>query len=205
MEDTIHSPKSVNRGLSCKSPREQDAALYWPSLIWFLREMHIFMTHISSQKDFCMTYQGCVCGYRISYEKQMIWEYICHHRQILKALYTFGKMSVNEFIIYKNQLISFKKKLPLPDSFLFSNTIISSSRRELLVPYLYLFMCNPSLVWSQDQNLTLLFVPFSLVFMSHLTNFCSIVWFCMTYQVWTWEQKTDVFCSQVHTWYKHTV
>ena len=45
--------------------------------------------------------------------------------------------------------------------------------------YLYLFMCNASFVRSQDQNMTLLFVHFSVVFISHLTNFCSLLCSCM--------------------------
>ena len=45
--------------------------------------------------------------------------------------------------------------------------------------YLYLFMCNSSLVRSRDQSLTLISVLFSFVFISHLTNFCSLLCSCM--------------------------
>ena len=55
----------------------------------------------------------------------------------------------------------------------FTNLIISSSSRK--TP----FVRHPSFVRSQDQNLTQLFVPFSLVFISHLTNFCSLLCLCI--------------------------
>ena len=55
----------------------------------------------------------------------------------------------------------------------------SSIKLPLSLMYLYIFMCNPSFVRSRDQNRTLLFVPFSFVFISHLTNFRSLLCLCM--------------------------
>ena len=46
----------------------------------------------------------------------------------------------------------------------------------------FLFILNPSFVRSLDQYLTLLFISLSFVFISHLTNFCSLLCFC-TYVV----------------------
>ena len=68
---------------------------------------------------------------------------------------------------------------PLSDSLLFTNLIFPLPAKNSL--YLYLFMCNSSFVRSQDQYLTLLFVPFSFVFISHLTNVCSLLCYVYMY------------------------
>ena len=67
-----------------------------------------------------------------------------------------------------------------PEFFIFTNPLFSSSSLNLLFSlYPYLFMFNPSFVWSQDQYLTVLLVLCSFVFLSHLTNFCPLLCLCM--------------------------
>ena len=81
------------------------------------------------------------------------------------------------------------------------NIIIVHSCFPRISSHLIPLLSSPRSSPRSSTRVSLLLVPSSFVFLSHLTN-CPPLWFCVTYQVWTWEQKVSTLWHSKQIWVK---